>query len=137
MARRHAQGRVGVHREEQQRMTVRSEDQVSSVPSRTSARGGAAEVDAAHLVVSAGGRVVAAGRLGWACSARRVWTAEFADHRFYVCWDEVLQDDWGGLHAQPGRPFARMERSELAPLVEDLKRWIHSTGGEIPQASRG
>ena len=109
---------------------LRSDRKVDDVPSRTSAHGGEVEVDVVHLVVPAEG-------LPWRLVSRNLWFAKMGAGGYSVAWDFLRKDDWSALWSSGEKPFAHVDAFQLAPLVEDLKRWIHSTGGEIPQASRG
>jgi hypothetical protein len=72
--------------------------------------------------------------LDWQQHDGRNWSARLGTDQYHVAWDEARRNDWSALHAAQGKPFANIDGGELGQLVEDLKRWIITNGGEIPKA---
>jgi hypothetical protein len=75
--------------------------------------------------------------LPWQQRGRYDWFARLGTESFYLAFDQSRKDDWCALRAHAGKPFAHVNGPELRELVEDLKVWIRSSGGEIPKAPEG
>ena len=93
------------------------------------------ELDPARVVarfaMGQGGREV---NRRWRVEGPRLWSAREGDDAIRVAWDFLLRDDWAVLRSTARRPFAHVPAAERGLIVEDLKRWLRSTGATVPEA---